>query len=75
MFLPLARDSSGLDESNYLDIEDIRSADLSRCRLVVLSSCGSGVGYMTGRISIPSLAEGFVQAGASAVVHTSWAAG
>jgi len=73
MFLPLARDSSDLDEAIYLDIADVRAADLSRCRLVVLSSCGSGAAYTTGRISVPSLAEGFVQAGAGAVVHTSWA--
>ena len=72
MFLPLASDSAESDEANYLDITDIRSADLSHCRLVVLSSCGTGAPYSSGRISAPSLAEGFVQAGAEAVVHTAW---
>jgi CHAT domain-containing protein len=55
-----------------LDLVDVRSADLSRCQLVVLSSCGSGASYLSGRLSAPSLAEAFLQAGARAVISTSW---
>jgi len=59
------------DES-YLDLRDVRSLDLSGCRLVVLSSCGSGVPYVAGERSAPSMADAALDAGAGATIHTLW---
>src|SRR5262249_3604003 len=69
---PLAPSAADREEDSYLDVTDVRSADLSHCGLVVLSSCGSGANYVTGRVATPSLAEAFVEAGAEAVIGTSW---
>ena len=71
-FLPLAGSSTDRKEDEYLDIVDVRNADLSHCGLVVLSSCGSGSSLVVGRLSTPSLAQAFVEAGAQAVISTSW---
>jgi len=59
-------------ERSYLDITDIRSADLSRCRLVVLSGCSSGAPYLKGTITGPSLGDAFLDAGARSVIFTFW---
>lgn len=59
-------------EDDFLDIRDVRDTDLSRCRLVVLSSCASGEPYVAGTRSGPSMADAFVDAGAEAVIHTRW---
>jgi tetratricopeptide (TPR) repeat protein len=59
-------------EDDYLDIRDVRDTDLSRCRLVVLSSCASGEPYVAGTRSGPSMADAFLDAGADAVIHTRW---
>jgi len=71
-FLPLATSGENREEDAYLDVVDVRGADLSKCRLVVLSSCVSGANYVSGRACVPSLAEAFVGAGAKAVISTGW---
>lgn len=55
-----------------LDIADVRSADLHRCRLVVLSGCGSGAPFADGVITAPSLGDAFLDAGAGAALQTFW---
>lgn len=59
-------------EAAYLDITDIRSADLTGCEIVVLSGCGSGAPYIESHVVGPSLADAFLDAGAGAVVQTFW---
>ncbi len=59
-------------ESNYLDFSDIRSADFSKCGLVVLSGCSSGVPSVATRIIGPSLGDAFLDAGAAVVITTFW---
>ena len=59
-------------EDNSLDVRDIREADLRGCQLVVLSSCASGEPYVVGKRSGPSMADAFLDAGASSVIHTRW---
>jgi hypothetical protein len=71
--IPLAPDSTRLGiDATYLDVSDIRSADLGCCRLVVLSGCSSGVPYIDTRVQGPSLGDAFIDAGAGAVVQTWW---
>ncbi|MBU8869768.1 MAG: CHAT domain-containing protein [Gemmatimonadales bacterium] len=55
-----------------LDIANIRTADLSRCRLAVLSGCGSGAPFADGVITAPSLGDAFLDAGAGAALLTFW---
>lgn len=55
-----------------MDIADIRSADLTRCRLAVLSGCGSGAPFADGVITAPSLGDAFLDAGAGASLQTFW---
>lgn len=62
---------SGPDAS-YLDIGDIRMADLSRCDVVVLSGCSSGAPYVGSEKIGPSLGDAFLDAGAGLVVQTFW---
>jgi CHAT domain-containing protein len=69
-FIPLAAPSPERVDESYLELSDIRGVDLSKCRLVVLSGCGSGRAYVATKSSCPSLAEVLVDAGARAVVHT-----
>jgi CHAT domain-containing protein len=71
-FIPLAASAGSNFEDAYLDIVDVRGADLSRCGLVVLSNCRSGVSYTSGHLAAASLAQSFVEAGARAVISTSW---
>ena len=59
-------------ESGFLDFTDIRSADFSRCELVVLSGCSSGVPSVAARNIGPSLGDAFLDAGAAAVITTFW---
>jgi len=72
-FIPMAETASGHEDDFYLEVADVRSADLRRCKLAVLSSCGSGMPYSNGRVRAPSLADAFIDAGADAVVSTAWA--
>lgn len=72
-FIPLASDP--LDprrDSEYLEVADVLAADFSRCELVVLSGCATGVPVALASSGAPSLASAFVDAGASAVIRTSW---
>ncbi len=73
MLIPLA---SGGDRSHpedaFLDVTDIRSADLTCADLVILSGCASGTPYVGPQAVGPSLAGAFLDAGASAVLQTCW---
>jgi CHAT domain-containing protein len=68
-YLPLASSGTG---RRYIDLRDIRRADLRRCRLAILSGCQTGVRYRTETTELPSLAEGMIAAGAHHVVATHW---
>ncbi len=57
-------------EDTFLDITDIRSANLSGCGLVVLSGCSSGVPYTKSHFLAPSLCDAFLDSGAHVVFHT-----
>jgi CHAT domain-containing protein len=59
-------------DETVLDVTDIRAADLTRCRVVVLSGCSSGSPYVAAKGAAPSLGDAFLDAGAVAVVHTFW---
>jgi len=76
VFLPLAPAGAGEDggvaESSYLDLGEIRNADLSCCSLVVLSGCASGVPYSDVARSGPGLGDAFLDAGAGSVIQTFW---
>jgi hypothetical protein len=73
MLIPLATTGvTPVPETAYLDITDIRTADLSDCSLVVLSGCSSGEPYVEIRNTGPSLGDAFLDAGAGAVVQTFW---
>jgi hypothetical protein len=72
-FIPLASGGSLLPHAPRLEIADVRRADLSGCRLVVLSSCASGSPIaLSPSYAAPSLADAFADAGAASVVHTYW---
>lgn len=73
LLIPLAvsEGQRGFDAS-YLDITDIRSADLCACDIAILSGCSSGVPYITTRSAGPSLGDAFLDAGVGAVVQTFW---
>jgi len=73
VLLPTAPSSPGATiENRYLDVSDVRSANLARCSLVVLSGCSSGLPYTREGVVAPSFAHVFIDAGARAVVHTFW---
>ena len=59
-------------DAGFLDISDIRGADLGGCDIVVLSGCSSGVPYVEHHTAGPSLGDAFLDAGTGAVVHTFW---
>jgi hypothetical protein len=68
-FIPLAPDS-GRSEAPLIEVTDVRRLDLSRCALVVLSTCASGVPYVANERVGPSMADAFLDAGAHAVLRT-----
>jgi CHAT domain-containing protein len=71
--IPMAEDTARIGiEATYLDVTAIRSADLERCGLVVLSGCSSGMPYVEARTEGPSLGDAFLDAGAGAVIQTFW---
>jgi hypothetical protein len=73
MLIPLVSpDEIAGPDAAFLDISDIRSADFSNCRTVILSGCSSGAPYLDAGISGPSLGDAFLDSGAGAVVHTFW---
>ncbi|MGH7731624.1 MAG: CHAT domain-containing protein [Candidatus Eiseniibacteriota bacterium] len=59
-------------EDTYLDLFDVRTVDLTGCRLAVLSSCASGEPYVVGGRAGSSMADALIDGGASAVIHTRW---
>jgi CHAT domain-containing protein len=70
--IPLASDGPSTPGGDVLGVTDIRHADLSGCRLVVLSACQSGARYLAGQAQGSSLADAFLDAGAAVVVYTLW---
>lgn len=71
--LPLAEvDGDAGPASGYVEIRDILSSDLRKCRLAVLSGCATGAPYMLGESVAPSFGDAFLDAGADAVVQTFW---
>ena len=70
-WLPLAA-ADAHDPYPGLDLQDVLSAHLDRCRLVVLSGCATGAPYVDGLSSTPSLGDAFLDAGAGAVIQTFW---
>ncbi|HPF69981.1 MAG TPA: CHAT domain-containing protein [Candidatus Krumholzibacteria bacterium] len=70
-WLPLAAADSA-DVYPGLDLADVLSAHLDRCRLVVLSGCATGAPYVDGLSATPSLGDAFLDAGAGAVIQTFW---
>ncbi|HEX9899956.1 MAG TPA: CHAT domain-containing protein, partial [Candidatus Methylomirabilis sp.] len=74
VFLPLAPDSTA-PGSTFLELSEIRAANLGGCALVVLSGCSSGAPYSeVGRWG-PGLGNAFLDAGASSVIQTFWSVG
>src|SRR5262249_35914743 len=67
---PSSGDGVRDQRADVLEITDIRRMDLSRCGLVVLATCASGVPFVAGRRVAPSMADAFVDAGAHAVLRT-----
>ncbi len=73
VMIPLAASHDNpAPDAAYLDISDIRLADLGGCEIVVLSSCSSGTPYVQHNTFGPGLGDAFLDAGAGAVVHTFW---
>lgn len=71
--IPLAPSETQIGiEATYLDVTDIRTADLGRCNLVVISGCSSGVPYVEIHTNGPSLGDAFLDSGAGAVIQTFW---
>jgi CHAT domain-containing protein len=55
-----------------LTAESIRSLDLSRCRLAVLSACLTGMGEQGGSVNSESIVRAFLDAGCSSVLAARW---
>ncbi len=73
VLIPMAVDSDDAGpDAGYLDILDIRTADLGGCRVAILSGCSSGAPYMAIGRHGPSLGDAFLDAGAGAVIQTFW---
>lgn len=71
--IPLAApDRQTGHEELFLDIADIRSADLGKCELFVLSGCSTGAPYCENIKAGPSLGDACLDAGAHAVIQTFW---
>jgi hypothetical protein len=72
-FIPLAEDPRVTDlGASFLDLTDVRRADLSRCGLVALSGCASGAPFSDTAVWGPGLGDAFLDAGAGAVIQTFW---
>jgi CHAT domain-containing protein len=71
-FLPLAVADTARVLDSYLEVADIRRADLRGCDVVVLSGCATGAPYVGAGATGPSLGDAFLDAGAHAVVNTYW---
>lgn len=68
-FIPLAPEPVQPGDAT-LELADVRRHDLSRCELVVLSTCASGQPYVAHRRVGPSMADAFLDAGAHSVLRT-----
>jgi CHAT domain-containing protein len=71
-FFPMAGPAGpGPSGEAYLELTDIRGLDLEGCELVILSTCAGGQAYLTlGDRVAPSMSDGFLDAGARAVVKS-----
>ncbi len=65
------RDAEGRERDGFLRLAEISTLDLG-AELVVLSSCQTAVGRTVAGEGVLSLARGFLEAGAGAVVATLW---
>jgi CHAT domain-containing protein len=71
--LPLASPPSVAELGKIaLDVEDIRRADLSGCRLAVLSGCSTGAPYVSRFNFGPGFGDAFIDAGVGQVMQTFW---
>lgn len=59
-------------ENGLLSAEEVSWLDLSRCDLVVLSACQTGLGESRSGEGLMSLRRGFAQAGARTVISSLW---
>jgi len=74
-FVPLAAPQNSPSQAAFIEIPDLRSIDLSACRLAVLASCSSGAPYRVSLRPGPSLGDAFLDSGVHAVVESSWDVG
>lgn len=70
--IPLANPYRLGPAASYLEVRDIRLADLRKNNIVVLSGCASGAPYKAARSQAPGLGDVFLDAGAGVVIHTFW---
>jgi CHAT domain-containing protein len=59
-------------ENGLLNTYEIYNLDLDDAKMVVLSSCNTGAGYLQSGEGVISLARGFMYAGSSSVVMSLW---
>lgn len=74
-FVPVAGRRGDPPDASMFEIADVRTMDLSSCRLAVLASCSSVAPYRSAVHPGPSLGDAFLDAGASAVVGSLWDVG
>jgi CHAT domain-containing protein len=70
--LLLAATSKTRAEDSFISALELYNLDLAHTRLVVLSSCQSGVGRYYGGEGVSSLARAFISAGVPLVVASLW---
>jgi hypothetical protein len=74
--LPLADPGeSAAPDAAFVDIGDVRAADLRGCDLAVLSGCATGAPYLSRRVTGPSFGDAVCDAGARQVIQTFWKVG
>lgn len=72
-FLPVAPPVDAYrPDQTQLGVQDVRSLDLRRCQLVVLSGCATGAAYSIHGRQAPSLGDACLDAGAETVIETFW---
>jgi tetratricopeptide (TPR) repeat protein len=72
-FVPLANPHNlPGPEASFLDVEDVRAANLECCDVVVLSGCASGAPYIGLHNSSVGFGSAFLDAGAGSVIQTFW---
>jgi CHAT domain-containing protein len=60
------------DSDGYLSVSDIRTQQLRRRPLVILSACETNIGAVSSDESVHNLASAFLEAGAGAIVSSLW---